>query len=455
MIRRRLAVIVMASILATTTLLIVPRPGRTQERRAADSPVPVLAYYYIWFTHASWNRAKTDYPALGRYSSDDAEVMRTHIRWAKAAGIDGFIVSWKRSETLDRRLASLVEIAADEEFKLAIIYQGLDFSRHPLPVDKIRADLTWFVRQYATNPVFRVYERPLVIWSGTWEFSVTAVASVSKAVGSRVLLLASERNLPGYKRLADLVDGDAYYWSSVDPAIDRNHAAKLTQMGAEVHERDGLWIAPAAPGFDARLIGGHRVVERAEGATLRTQLQAALGSSPDAVGLISWNEFSENSHVEPSQRHGTQALDVLGEVLDAPGPADVDFDSSAPDGPPRPPGPLIALGVGLVALTVASLVAVASRRHRPGAAAEEGYGLQAKAKGGTSLAGSLGKHHGRGRSAAGGRDRRAAQDAGNRPGREGRSGARGGAGGHDQDGFGPPLAHVRRRGRRQGRRRQP
>ena len=88
MIRRRLAVIVMASILATTTLLIVPGPGRTQERRAADSPVPVLAYYYIWFTHASWNRAKTDYPALGRYSSDDAEVMRTHIRWAKAAGIE-------------------------------------------------------------------------------------------------------------------------------------------------------------------------------------------------------------------------------------------------------------------------------------------------------------------------------------------------------------------------------
>ena len=33
-------------------------------------------------------------------------------------------------------------------------------------------------------------------------------------------------------------------------------------MSAEVHEQGGLWIAPAAPGFDARLIGGTTVVER-------------------------------------------------------------------------------------------------------------------------------------------------------------------------------------------------
>ena len=46
----------------------------------------------------------------------------------------------------------------------------------------------------------------------------------------------------------------------------------------------------------------------------------------------------------------------------APGPAEVDFDSSAPEGPPRSWGPLVALGVGFVALTLASLVAVARRR---------------------------------------------------------------------------------------------
>jgi Glycosyl hydrolase family 71 len=360
---RRLAAAVAALLLAAITL--APAPALAAPRaRAADDPAPVLAYYYIWFTHASWNRAKTDYPALGRYSSDDQEVMRTHIRWAKEAGIDGFIVSWKRTDALDRRLDALVQVAAAEDFKLAIIYQGLDFSRHPIPVQKVRADLGWFAGRYADHPVFDLFDRPLVIWSGTWEFSVDAVRSVSEAVRPQVLLLASERNLPGYRRLAGLVDGDAYYWSSVDPEVDRNHAAKLAEMGAAVHGGDGLWIAPAAPGFDARLIGGHRVVERDGGATLRTQLQAALASSPDAVGLISWNEFSENSHAEPSQDHGTETLDTLGDLLGASGPGAVDFDSSAPEGPPRSWGPLVVLGLGFATLTVVSLVAVA-RRRRP------------------------------------------------------------------------------------------
>ena len=368
---RRLATVVVAAVLVVTAAPLpgIPGQGTALGRQAADTPV--LAYYYIWFDHASWNRAKTDYPALGRYSSDDPAVMRTHIRLAKAAGIDGFIVSWKRTEALDRRLASLVQIAADEEFKLAVIYQGLDFSRHPLPVDKIKADLTWFVDRYARTQVFRVFDEPLVIWSGTWEFSASEVALVSKTVRSRVMLLASERNLAGYRRIAPLVDGDAYYWSSVDPAIDRNHAAKLTAMGAAVHERRGLWIAPAAPGFDARLIGGHRVVERRNGAMLRGQFRTAVGSSPDAVGLISWNEFSENSHVEPSLEHGNRALDVLGELLGAPGPGDVDFDSSAPEGPSRPWGTLITLVVGFAVLTGASLVAVARRRRRPPPAEEQ------------------------------------------------------------------------------------
>ena len=34
-------------------------------------------------------------------------VMRQHVRWAKAAGIDGFIVSWKNTHELNRRLATM------------------------------------------------------------------------------------------------------------------------------------------------------------------------------------------------------------------------------------------------------------------------------------------------------------------------------------------------------------
>ena len=51
--------------------------------------VPVFAYFYQWFNPSSWNRAKIDFPLLGRYSSDDVRVLRTQVRQARG-GSTGF-----------------------------------------------------------------------------------------------------------------------------------------------------------------------------------------------------------------------------------------------------------------------------------------------------------------------------------------------------------------------------
>ncbi len=284
---------------------------------------PVLAYYYIWFNQDSWDRAKIDFPSLGRYSSDDAQVMRQHIQWAKAVGIDGFIVSWKNTEVLTTRLTTLVEISNEEHFKLAVIYQGLDVNRKPLPAPRIASDLDFFAEKFGGNAAFDLFDKPVVVWSGTWEFSRDEIASVTEGRRDRLLILASDRNPDDYRNHADLFDGNAYYWSSVDPTTYGGYEAKLTSMGNAVHETDGLWIAPAAPGFDARLLGGQRAVSREGGNMLRTQLSAAYQSAPDAIGIISWNEFSENSQVEPSCLYGTQSLGVLADFLGGKVPAPI------------------------------------------------------------------------------------------------------------------------------------
>jgi hypothetical protein len=310
-------------LLAMTQPVVAAPPAATPATSgtaAARPHVPVLAYYYIWYTESSWNRAKTDYPALGHYSSDDPEVMRQHIEWAKAAGIDGFIVSWKNTKTLTSRLVQLVQIANQEDFKLVIIYQGLDFNRDPQPATRVADDLDFFAKTFGDQPAFDLFGRPAVIWSGTWEFTPAEIAQVTKPRRTQLLILASERNTADYAKIADLVDGDAYYWSSVNPATYPGYDQKLNDMAKAVHQQGGLWIAPAAPGFDARLVGGTRVVERQEGATLRREFAAAMQSSPDAVGLISWNEFSENSQIEPSCQNGSASLTVVASLLGGTGP---------------------------------------------------------------------------------------------------------------------------------------
>jgi len=329
---------------------------------AVRDPLPLLAYYYIWFDVRSWERAKTDTPELGKYSSDNVQVMQEHVRRAKEAGIRGFIVSWKSTPRLNARLEKLIQVAQAENFKLAIIYQGLDFERDPLSAAQVAKDLAYFYEHYAASPVLRILDKPLVIWSGTWKFSRAEIAGVTQPWRGKLLILATEKNVKDYMRVADVVDGDAYYWSSVNPETFRGYPEKLAAMSQAVHAQHGVWIAPAAPGFDARLIGGTTVVERKNGETLRQQLNAALQSAPDLIGLISWNEFSENSHVEPSENYGSRYLDVLRDIQNARAPQILDFDSSAPARVMNQlyPDRLIALGL-LGLLVLASAVVIARR----------------------------------------------------------------------------------------------
>ena len=243
--------------------------------------------------------------------------MRQHIRWAKDAGIDGL-----HRQLEDRRRPSTggwrswSDVARNEHFKLAIIYQGLDFEREPLPAARVAHDLRFFarpVRQESRLPHLRQAARDLVGDVAVQRRSTSRRSP--RLVRNRLLILArARRTSRGYERLARFVDGDAYYWSSVNPDTYPGYEEKLDGMGEAVHARDGLWIAPAAAGFDARLIGGETVVPRLGGDTLPAEFDAALGSSPDAVGVISWNEFSENSHIEPSVRYGRDYINVLADV---------------------------------------------------------------------------------------------------------------------------------------------
>lgn len=371
--RRALALTVVALALAalvvpSASAAPAPAAGPSKQpapTRAASRDVPlVFAYYYIWFNPTSWQRAKRDQPALGAYSSDERRIMEQHVKWAKAAGIDAFLVSWKHTESLDYRLERLAEVARELDFKLGIVYQGLDFERQPLPTSRVASDIAWLADRYGDDPTFHLLgERPLVMWSGTWKFSQEDIASTSALVRPSVTLLASERNADDYLAVAQHFDGNSYYWASVNPSTYPRYRQKLQSMGEAVHETGGIWIAPFAPGFDARLVGGSSVVPRRDGDVLRTEWSAALASSPDALGLISWNEFSENTFVEPSDGYGRQYLEAVADLTGSPGPTG-QLDSSGPENTQSSSNTgAIALAV-FVGLGVVGIGVISVRRRR-------------------------------------------------------------------------------------------
>jgi hypothetical protein len=281
---------------------------------AATVPVPVYAYLYQWFTPFSWNRAKQDLPLAGKYSSDDAHVLRQQVKQATRAGINGFLTSWKSTPALNRRLDMLISIAHSERFDLGVVYEALDFNRHPLPVSTVKSDMVYLVTSRGAQMKSSYFGRPLIIWTGTDQYSTSDVAAVRSALGNRAYLLAASKSVAGYERVANHVDGEAYYWSSADPNSPAT-LTKLTAMSKSAHAHHALWIAPASPGFDGRSLGGTRVIGRNNGQTLIRSLDNTFATSPDAVGVISWNEWSENTYIEPGQMYGDEELLALQNYL--------------------------------------------------------------------------------------------------------------------------------------------
>jgi hypothetical protein len=282
---------------------------------AASARTPVFAYYYMWMTGLYWHLHKKDHPPRpfpGNYSSDNPAVVSWQIRRAQAAGISGFIVSWKNNAWYQRTMPLLENAANRQHFKLIMAYESLNLNGRRLPAFRVGTDYRYFVAHYAANAAwYRVRGKPLTVWGATDSYPPAAVARVTRTVRSKVLVLNSASTVAGLTRLAPYTDGDAYYWSSINPVRNPFWALRLALMGAAESRLHGIWVAPFAPGFDARLLGGHNVVNRDNGLTLRLEYRAAAASAPTILGLISWNEWTENTYMEPSLRYASRYLNLL------------------------------------------------------------------------------------------------------------------------------------------------
>jgi hypothetical protein len=291
----------------------------------APGGVPVFAYYYMWMQGSYWSTNKLNHPVRpfpGNYNSADPAVINWQIEQAKAAGITGFIVSWKDNATY-RRILPLVESAANRDnFKLAMEYETRQTfpSRTVTPAATTEADFRYFVANYASDPAwYRVNGKPLTMIDRSSLYTTSQLASITGPVRPALAVLQDVSTAAVYNKYAAYTDGNAYYWSSENPATNPHAASDLAALGAAVYATHGTWIAPFAPGYNSTLIGGHVVVARNNGAALRTEYAIAAASSPDILGLISWNEWTENTYVEPSVSFGSTYVNVLNSLISSSG----------------------------------------------------------------------------------------------------------------------------------------
>lgn len=346
----------------TTAAAVSPRPSPTPTGPPTFVPTSqaqVYVHYYLWWTSQHWQDKLgpaypyasapipgatdqmgcnpvvsykgaqiVDVPTEGLYDQTQAQTFQLHIGEASGAGLKGFLADWQGtgaasqtpgSSGYDSRLDLMVQTvdgynaAHGTHFGLGLAFAS--FGDYARPADEIINDLHYFYRQYHSDPAFAngYSPKPIVMWLDSRKFSPSTIAAVSRAMQPYVYLLGDE-TASSWKNDSQYFDGTSYYWSTQNPWTNARSSTAVTELAAAVHADGKRWFAPFIAGYDKQLLGGS-CVQRRGTQTLTELWQINSASRPDGWFGISWNEFVENTYLEPSKRYGTTYLDALAALI--------------------------------------------------------------------------------------------------------------------------------------------
>jgi hypothetical protein len=304
---------------------IVARPAPLPARLASNGCAAVAAYP---------GATLIDVPATppGLFTQDDPKVLALDVQQASAAHVDGFTVSWAgngqpqqsaTSVAFSRRLAGLIRAVSAHDaqpgarpFYLELGYEGLDNSRRPRSAAWAANDLAYFANAYASNPVFHVPaygSKPVVMFLDSRKFSTSTLHAVLDPLRSKLILIGDEHGVAEWNRgISTVFDGDSWYWSDENPYTNTHAFATLELLSRTLHAQHKLWFSPLSAGYNKSGFGnGGACVPRNGIETLQRLYTGNAQSAPDGWMLISWNEFFENTYIEPSLRYGTTYLNAL------------------------------------------------------------------------------------------------------------------------------------------------
>ena len=246
---------------------------------------------------------------------------------ARAAGIDAWVVSWQGLEAgagfNDRRMRIALDAAAAAGMRACAYtetYVANPTNDAARGIDP-RTLFDWLVDlvdRYGSHPAYlRVGGRPVIF---TYAASLLPAADWAEVVAR---LRSSGRNpliVGDFSRstLLETFDGE-YQYSNVFSSgsaladLDRGESLRVRTFDLlRPGDRRRVWVASVTPGFDDSHLADRstpRIVERRDGSIYDEQWSNAIETGADWIVVTSWNEWWENTEIEPGERYGRLYLD--------------------------------------------------------------------------------------------------------------------------------------------------
>lgn len=282
----------------------------------------VLAFYYPWYSDNAW--ASVDTPVLGRYLSQDSDIIRQHLIWAQQAHIDVLIASWwGKNDYTDKAIEKLLVLAEKTPVQIAIYYEKTpdDAGR---PQDAIN-DFSYLLEKYGRSPAFfKIDNKPVIfiysravdqLW-GQWEniiptirerYEICLITDIVIDATSWYKQVAPFDGLHHYNiiELLDMYSHHFLFMPSVSAIF------KMQVLTTKISGK--ISTVTVNPGYDDSSIAErthHVTVGRRDGILYRLLWQEAIAANPDWIIITSFNEWYERSEIEPSQEFGDLYLKI-------------------------------------------------------------------------------------------------------------------------------------------------
>jgi len=315
-------------------------PAKASNDAAGAAPARPLvgAQYYMWFGEgygaAHWNDSAvagyvSDSPQLGYYGSARGGTIDAHLRMLEDIGVDFLVLNLHMDDIgLNQiewgSLGLIFDRAAALGSKVRLAVQFAPYTDDFEFIARVANQVT---ERFVGRPEYlRLDGKPALFWfwsgaldghPGLEELGKATAGFANIATSLRLPAAGGEARLTG-----NLFEGFAPFSPLELAAADKREAVWSLAYRAAMEAGMRRKVATVSPGYDdsglldrRRLGNPHRVIERHDGETFRQSLAWVEGLSPrpDIVLVSTFNEFHENTHIEPSVRLGSTYADLTRE----------------------------------------------------------------------------------------------------------------------------------------------
>jgi hypothetical protein len=306
---------------------------------AQEGPYTAAFYYPWWGPDRHWDDGYASTPTLGEYDSRDEQVVSQHLTWANEYDIDSLYCSWWgpdswEDETIGTQLLPAAESAGVD---IAILYEtpgrldgevSFDLSaeqnRTTLAEDMASLERFFESSSYATidgrMPVFLYLTR-------TFEGDIVGAIEEARAAVDHDLFLVGDQVYwqdPSDEQTQDVLEAvdavSAYNMHTSRPDIDEGFVpdtiSQYAAWEAELADSSVAFVPDVIPGFDDTAVrpeAGNPIIERRPERFREfvDDVGPLRDDDLDMLFVTSFNEWHEDTQIEPGEGYGTTYLEAL------------------------------------------------------------------------------------------------------------------------------------------------